>query len=214
MNNAKQTISLLESLGFIINYEKSKLTPSQKCTFLGLCLNSEKMQIELTTDKRLNISKLINKYQKIKRCKIRDFASFIGSLGFCCQATIYGWVYLKNFEREKVRALEKYHGNYEVVIEINSELNADFKWWKDNIVKLHFKLRSRDYIYTTCSIFPPFARRHTILLSFYPSGEGISHSVKPSSSPVTSHSFLFLRRVRIASVFSLATTTRCQENAN
>ncbi|XP_043270419.1 uncharacterized protein [Venturia canescens] len=145
LDNANQTIELLEKLGFVINYEKSRLSPSKKCIFLGLCLNSEKMQVELPPDKRLSVLKLIRKYQKTKRCKIRDFASFIGSLGFCCQAATYGWAYLKNFEREKVRALEKNHGNYEFVIEINPELQADFKWWKNNILKIVKPIRNSKF---------------------------------------------------------------------
>ena len=37
------TIQLLESLGFLINYEKSILIPTQKIQFLGLLMVSVKM---------------------------------------------------------------------------------------------------------------------------------------------------------------------------
>jgi hypothetical protein len=36
----KMTISLLESLGFIINKEKSNLNPTQIITFFGFTINS------------------------------------------------------------------------------------------------------------------------------------------------------------------------------
>ncbi|CAD6241384.1 GSCOCG00002711001-RA-CDS, partial [Cotesia congregata] len=38
--NLTQTIVLLERLGFIVNYEKSKLVPERKCKYLGFILDS------------------------------------------------------------------------------------------------------------------------------------------------------------------------------
>lgn len=43
--NVDITIQLLESLGFIINKEKSCLVPKQKCKFLGFLLNSTNFSI-------------------------------------------------------------------------------------------------------------------------------------------------------------------------
>lgn len=40
LDNITTTISLLESLAFVINYEKSVLKPSQSLTFLGFIINT------------------------------------------------------------------------------------------------------------------------------------------------------------------------------
>lgn len=52
-NNIKYAIKLLERLGFVINYQKSSLMPSQECNYLGFKINSHKFCIELTEEKKV-----------------------------------------------------------------------------------------------------------------------------------------------------------------
>lgn len=133
LNNLKETIKLLRSLGFIINREKSQLTPSMECKFLGFKLDSVKMRVELPGPKKDTVKQLVKKYKKLRTCKIREFASFIGTLSSCCPAMQYAWVYLKDLEREKTRALEINDGNYEARMEVPASLKEDFCWWENNI---------------------------------------------------------------------------------
>ena len=49
-DNLISTINLLESLGFQINWEKSKLIPEKKQKFLGFIINSAEMSISLTEE--------------------------------------------------------------------------------------------------------------------------------------------------------------------
>ena len=50
-------IDLLESLGFLINYKKSNLTPSQQIVFLGMLVDSASMQFILHQAKSVHIQK-------------------------------------------------------------------------------------------------------------------------------------------------------------
>nr|CAH7721925.1 unnamed protein product [Callosobruchus chinensis] len=49
-HNVKITVSLLEQLGFMINYEKSSLVPKTTQTFLGFIYDSSTRQV---ADKKL-----------------------------------------------------------------------------------------------------------------------------------------------------------------
>ncbi|XP_066590809.1 uncharacterized protein [Prorops nasuta] len=111
-NNNKITRGLLKSLGFVINEEKSQSTPTQRCKFLGFIFDSAKMTLELPEEKRLSVKKLIDKFSALSKCKIRDFAKFIGTIVACCPAIKFSWIYTKNFEREKYLALITSNGNY------------------------------------------------------------------------------------------------------
>ena len=51
LNHTKQVISLLESLGFRINYEKSIIIPTQKLEFLGFITDSTSMSLALSAGK-------------------------------------------------------------------------------------------------------------------------------------------------------------------
>ncbi|XP_063986037.1 uncharacterized protein LOC135167121 [Diachasmimorpha longicaudata] len=133
LKNINFTVELLNELGFIINEEKSVRIPSQSCLFLGFILNSQKMSLELPLEKRKKIIKEIAHYKKLGKCKIREFAHFIGCLVSCCPAIPYGYAHIKNFERLKYLALLKSGGKFDEVMELKVQLQDDFQWWETNI---------------------------------------------------------------------------------
>ena len=55
--HARMTINLLETLGFLINYKKSTLVPTQRILFLGMLIDSSTMEFVLPTDKSENIQR-------------------------------------------------------------------------------------------------------------------------------------------------------------
>lgn len=123
----------LESLGFIINIKKSQFTPSKQRQFLGLIFDSTKMHITLPLDKKEQIYNEILNFERREKCKIRDFAEFIGRLVFASHGVKYSLVYTKAFEREKFLALELHNNNYDAHMVLNPKLGLDFQWWKDHI---------------------------------------------------------------------------------
>ena len=52
LNHTKQVISLLESLGFRINYEKSVIIPTQKLEYLGIIIDTTSMTLALPLKKK------------------------------------------------------------------------------------------------------------------------------------------------------------------
>lgn len=70
-NNIQMTSRLLESLGFILNYEKSQMKPAMKCQFLGFVINSKNFTLSLSDQKRQKCLNLIKVFQKKIIFKIR-----------------------------------------------------------------------------------------------------------------------------------------------
>lgn len=125
-----KVVHLLQSLGFLINKEKSSLEPKKICKFLGFIFNSEEMTIKLPTKKREKIVSVIDKLMAVKQCKIRSFAHCVGLLVSACPAIKYGRLYTKLFEREKFLALKKSNQDYNKQMYLSSSLADDFNWWK------------------------------------------------------------------------------------
>lgn len=125
--------SVLNQLGFLINVEKSLLIPSKECTFLGFTYNTSDMTIRLPDEKRNKLLINISKFSRKKSSKIREFAKFLGQLVSASPAVKYGWLYIKNFEREKQIALIKNDMCYDAKITLSSKLTVDFKWWLQNV---------------------------------------------------------------------------------
>ena len=51
--------SILVNLGFIMNYEKSNLIPSNKCKYLGFIYNFKEMNVKLPDSKREKLLPLL-----------------------------------------------------------------------------------------------------------------------------------------------------------
>lgn len=126
-------IELLQTLGFAINIEKSTLIPSKVCKFLGFVLDTDKLRIILPKEKKDKIKKWTLHFKNKSRCKIQEFAQFIGFLVAACPAVKYGWMYLKDFDRQKFLALKLNNMNYSGYMTLPSILNPDFQWWLESI---------------------------------------------------------------------------------
>lgn len=154
LQNMHDSISLLEALGFLINYPKSCLIPSRECKYLGFLFNSSKLTISLPRDKIKRNSKLIRSFLEVEKCKIRSFAKLIGSLISVCPAIRYGWLYTKILEREKFLALKYNNGNYNSKMFISQEAKSDLLWWLKVLPNSQESLLPKKYeleIYTDAS---------------------------------------------------------------
>ncbi|XP_046746413.1 uncharacterized protein LOC124411363 [Diprion similis] len=154
-SNTLSTRLLLGQLGFVINEKKCQLIPSRKCKFLGFLFDSERMIIELTQDKRDRVKREVEKYRAIKVCKIRRFAEFVGLVGSCCPAVMYGLGHTKLFEKARYLALESSKGSYDSCMTLDKDLQTDFKWWGKNIRHAHRSTRPPEFcreIFTDASL--------------------------------------------------------------
>ena len=135
------TCSVLEELGFIINREKSVMTPSKSCKYLGFIYHSETMTVELPREKSIILFNTIKKFRKRSSCRIRELAEFIGKLEACCFASKYGRAHMKDFERVKYRALLNNKDNYDSHIDLPSFLKEDLDWWLTNIENMKSSIK-------------------------------------------------------------------------
>lgn len=127
--NTKTAVTLLTSLGFLINFEKSCLLPSTTRKFLGFKFDSLRMRIELPLSKKDTIKTQALYLRTHSTCKIRDVARFIGILVSACPTIKYGWLYTKAIEREKFLALSATHMCFESRMSLPTSLHYDLDWW-------------------------------------------------------------------------------------
>ena len=128
-SNILTTLHLFESLGFLINCEKSLLQPCQKLAFLGFILDSVNMKVFLTADKREKIILACQQLLKKSVTSIREVAHVIGLLVSSLPAVQYGPLYYRSLEIDKNTALQQNNGNYEATMTLSSESVSDLSWW-------------------------------------------------------------------------------------
>ncbi|XP_046605016.1 uncharacterized protein LOC124297748 [Neodiprion virginianus] len=132
-DNVRETCKLLKKLGFIINENKSQITPSQRCKFLGFYFDSVRWTVELTKEKKESIKEKSAQLKIRDSVKIREFAQFLGTLVSACFAVNYGWGHTKAFERAKYLTLRSNGGKYEGYMKVPETLSPDLTWWESKI---------------------------------------------------------------------------------
>lgn len=143
--NTELAIVLLESLGFLINFKKSNVMPTQNQKFLGFILNSQEFCLELPSEKKQKIFNLVSDFMNKERCRIRDLAQLAGILVAACPAVKYGWRHTKELERQKYLALKQSQNNYDKKITVPVELNPDLVWWKNHVLLVKNPIRRHKF---------------------------------------------------------------------
>lgn len=145
LKNIKYITYTLQNLGFIINYKKSRLLPTQSCKYLGFLYNSVSLTISLPTEKINNITSILQQIKTKSLISIKEFSRVIGILVAACPAVQYGWLHIKQLERGKYLSLKKYHGNYNAKMLITVAVRSEFLWWESNIGSSLNYLGSRSF---------------------------------------------------------------------
>lgn len=124
-------IKLLQELWFVVNYNKSILELSRRCKFLGFYLDTKKMIIELPETKRTFIQAAIKKFSTLVSCKLREFASFWGSLGGCSKI--------------RLDLYEKPRGDLGREKNLSNNIREDIKWWETHISWIINPIRNYEF---------------------------------------------------------------------
>lgn len=125
--------SLLQDLGFLINYKKSVFIPNQEIEFLGFTINSVTMQVCLTGIKVSEIGQKIKYFKALKTVKIREAAILLGKMSASLPGNRYAALYSKKLEMAKIQALAMNRGNYDAYMAITPQITADLLWWESNL---------------------------------------------------------------------------------
>ena len=119
---------LLTALGFILNLDKSVLTPTQRVIFLGFCLDSRTMLISLPTPRIQSIQRLIRETLAQGQATILKLSQLLGSMVSTHPAVLAAPLHYRHLERAKITALKHSH-NYNTVVTTSDNMRQDLTWW-------------------------------------------------------------------------------------
>lgn len=135
-SNIDKIITMFDSLGFVVNPEKSKLESAQEIVFLGFVINSKIMKVSLTPQRTKQLNQLVSQLLTISNPSIRFLAKVIGTIISCLQAAKFGLLHYRNLERLKVDALKKSGGDFNAHCFIDKKGREELTWWKSNSYNL------------------------------------------------------------------------------
>ena len=80
-----KTMRLYDKLGFVMNFRKSQIVPTQRIRILSFVIDSVEMIVPLTEEKKLKLKTLVLNLPTINKPTIRYLAKSLGLSFFVCQ---------------------------------------------------------------------------------------------------------------------------------
>jgi hypothetical protein len=128
---------LLEKLGFLINKEKSIVTPTRQLQFLGYNFDSKSMRITLPTDKVTKVTNAALALTHAVSHTIQQVAETVGLFIAYCEASDAGRLHYRALEQDKIRGLKAAFGNFSSTMSISREGWQDVQWWLKNAPSMY-----------------------------------------------------------------------------
>lgn len=112
-------------LGFPIAENKVE-GPTPLITFLGILIDTVKMELRLPSDKLEALLLLLQQWQHKKKVTKRELLSLIGKLSFAAKVIPAGRIFLRRLI-DLSTSVKKLHHR----ISVTASARADIKWWQD-----------------------------------------------------------------------------------
>ena len=131
-------IELLQRLGFIINWEKSVLIPSQVMEYLGLLIDSLNLSLSLPTDK---VDLIIESCRALLLCpevSVRDISSVLGRLSWATAALTYGQAHYRALQQQHIIGASSLPTKNST-LKLSLESRGEISWWIDNLANANGK---------------------------------------------------------------------------
>ena len=119
----QQALAICAGLGVPIA-EKKLEGPTRQLQFLGIEMDTEKMELRLPQDKLERLQRTILQWRSKQSCTKRELLSIIGQLQHACKVVRPGRTFLRRMIELSTVAKELYHH-----IRLNKGFRSDLEWW-------------------------------------------------------------------------------------
>jgi len=124
-------LDLLEALGFLVNYPKSHLTPSQEVEYLGFLIDSSQRELRLLKTKLNQIKPEAAQILISDRTSARLLAQLIGKMSAAILAVYPAPLHYRSLQSLKHKTLT--NSGYDGQVILSEEAKEDLRWWIHNL---------------------------------------------------------------------------------
>ena len=123
-------LSLINSLGLIINYEKSDLVPAQVFTFIGMEFLTHSNIVRVPQSRVLKLLETVNHFSQKTSVSARVFLSLLGQLNAAADFVVLGRLHLRPLQMTLLSQWrpQKFPLNHQVGI--STKIRHHLKWWQ------------------------------------------------------------------------------------
>ncbi|XP_041446855.1 uncharacterized protein LOC121403130 [Xenopus laevis] len=122
-------ISFLQSHGWLINWEKSQLQPSQSLIYLGALFNTADNVVQLPQQKIERMVKEMEDFCLQGEVSARRFMSLLGLMAASIPMTKWARFHMREAQRYFLTHWNRWEINWNQLIPLSPELKVSLQWW-------------------------------------------------------------------------------------
>ncbi|XP_041446204.1 uncharacterized protein adgrg1.L isoform X2 [Xenopus laevis] len=123
------TVQVLQSLGWIINWEKSNLRPSTKIKFLGMILDTEIGKVSLPLEKACKIKDKVKLLQEREVSSIRQVTEVLGLFSAAIVAVPWAKAHMKELQEFLNMIWDYQKKSLNKKVHLPQEIRRSLTWW-------------------------------------------------------------------------------------
>ena len=125
---AQEVVELLQRLGFLINWEKSILSPAQSLEYLGMIVDTVHMELRLPQDKVTKLQKECRNMSTKPTITLRALLRIIGKMTASILAVLEAPLHYRSLQAH-ANKLRRQGTPLDKQILLSSECKQDLHWW-------------------------------------------------------------------------------------
>ena len=142
--HAQTTIKVLQFLGWIINFEKSDLTPSQDFQFIGMQFNTRRFTVAPLPKMRVKVQSVHQHWMANPNITARDLHRLLGMLVFMALLVQRGRLRLRPVQWWAATAWCQRTGNWSDQIQVPQWVLSEVAWWSSPAVLQGLPLATKE----------------------------------------------------------------------
>ena len=142
--HSQTTIKVLQFLGWIINFEKSDLTPSQDFQFIGMQFNTRRFTVAPLPIMRVKVQSVLQHWMANPNITARDLHRLLGMLVFMASLVRRGRLRLRPVQCWATTAWCQRTGNWSDRIQVPQWVLSEVAWWSSPAVLQGLPLAARE----------------------------------------------------------------------
>ena len=135
----KTTLSILESLGFLINWDKSTIIPSKCIEYLGMMIDSDRLSFSLPAAKVRDVMEMCKKALDDGEVPLRTVASILGNFTWAIPTIPFAQSHYRSMQHFYITESKRVGGDLKVKCTLSPGSIMDLKWWVSNLSALNGK---------------------------------------------------------------------------
>ena len=142
--HSQTTIKVLQFLGWIINFEKSDLTPSQDFQFIGMQFNTRRFTVAPLLKMRVKVLSVLQHWMANPNITARDLHRLLGILVFMASLVRRGRLRLRPVQWWAATAWCQRTRNWSDRIQVPQWVLSEVAWWSSPAVLQGLPLAARE----------------------------------------------------------------------